>query len=105
MSSKPEFKIELRPILNGNYVTNETIVLLTSNPDGDLDEWLATHYRSGGLEAFKYKTGYRGQADELISKNEPQLRILIETYRLIRTDPRNIVRIGKSRRWVPSPSR
>jgi hypothetical protein len=105
MSPEPEFKIELRPVLNENYDTHDTIVMLTTNPDGDLDEWLATHYGPGGLETFKYKAGYRGLADELISKKEPRLRIFIATYRLTRTDPRDIVKIGKTRRWVPSQKR
>ena len=101
MSSEPEFKIELRAVVDGNY-DGDTVVMLTTNPDHDLDEWLATHYGPGGLEAFKYKAGYRGLADELISKNEPRLKIFIATYRLTRTDPRDIVKIGKSRRWIPS---
>jgi hypothetical protein len=104
ISLEPEFKIELRAVIGGNY-DGDTIILLTSDPDGDLDKWLSIHYGPGGLEAFKFKAGHRGLADELLSREDPRLKIYIATYRLTRTDPRDIMRIGKTRRWVPSQKR
>lgn len=96
ISSEPEFKIELRAVVNGHYDT-DTVVMLTSDPDTDLDAWLATHYGPEGLESFKFKEGYKGQADELHSRVDPELKIYIATYALKRTDPRDLVRIGRCR--------
>ena len=93
---KPEFKIELQAVVNRNY-DGDTVVILTSSPDRDLDEWLSIHYGPAGLESFKFKAGRSGQADELISRDDPKLKIFIATYRLIRNDPRDILWIGKYR--------
>ena len=105
--SGSEFRVTVRAVLNGNY-DSDTVTFVTADPDHELDEWLSIHYGPGGLEAFKFKAGDRGQADELLSIENPEsgrrdwpgLTILILAERLARVDPRDILRFGKTRQQV-----
>jgi len=92
-----EFKIKLRPLLNDTW-DGDSVTLLTSDPQASLDEWLASHYEP--LATFQYLPANRNHNAQLISKTTPDLRILIDTACVTRTEPHHIIDFGTKRTWL-----
>lgn len=91
-----EVKIELRPVLKGQW-DGDAVSIVTTTPQSSLDEWLSLHYAP--LSEFRYTAGRSNREGRLISRENPNLQILIETFIIEKANPRNVLQLGALRKW------
>lgn len=94
-----EVKIDLQPVLNHMF-DGDPVTLITTTPTNTLNEWLTVNYEP--LSTFKYQAErFAHNEGRLISRNNPYLVILIQTFIIEPTSPRQVLNLSRHRPLFP----